>query len=711
MKKFLFAILMTLAFAACNQYEFEMPEDGVDGKDGLTSSIQTEFVLPGQNDDLPNGGFILVTGWNGPDGFIPDDNADPIILRNGADGQNAVGAPIPVFEIVDCQLVKDGVALGNVCGANGTNGINGTNGVTKIPFPIVTEIEPTSIHTNGGWMYTWIYLDENLEPIENEDPIAAYPVWHGNNGANGKDADVWTIVETEGGIFWKVNEFVTEIPAQGPQGPQGPQGIPGENGVDGFSPIPGENGFWIVMVDGELIETQYPVTGPQGPQGVVGPQGPIGPVGPQGEIGPIGPQGERGTIVGYTVTTAENCDGTAGYRITMSVDDVETWFEVCDGKIGETGARGYSYVMRTTEKVDGCFDVEFGLDVNRNEELDDEEVNDLQTQTVCDGISSVVSISEKVDGCVTVTSWTDLNRDGVQDEDELETVEICDGISSVVSVSDKVEGCVTLTTWTDYNQNGEEDEGEVSVTTICDGEQGEQGETGEAGEDGLSSVITLSDKVEGCVTITTWVDENKDGVEDQNEVTVETICDGDPGPQGPEGPIGPQGPIGPEGPQGDPGECECDPPVCPEGYSLVASTLLYEGFNNNRLPSNWTAYSGSYYSGSGGHFIPRATAEFATPSFSTAIAGQVIMTAKEKYSSKDKYVEAFAYVNGSWVTLGIHEIEGSSSYSDYIWNLPTGTTRVKFKLTANTNTHDYRKIRVDKVVVTGAALVCNNQLR
>lgn len=72
---------------------------------------------------------------------------------------------------------------------------------------------------------------------------------------------------------WHIGDRDTNIPVTGPKGDQGIQGIRGVQG-----PL-GPNGG----------------IGPTGDKGPVGNQGPVGNIGPQGPVGSEGPQGPAGT--------------------------------------------------------------------------------------------------------------------------------------------------------------------------------------------------------------------------------------------------------------------------------------------------------------------------------------------------------------------------------------------------------------------------------
>jgi hypothetical protein len=116
----------------------------------------------------------------------------------------------------------------------------------------------------------------------------------------------------------------------GPAGAQGPQGEPGPAGADGQ--------------DGAV-----------GAAGPTGPQGPAGPQGPQGIQGPAG---------------ADGIDGTNGTQ----------------------GEIGYNSLVNTSVEVPGVncenggIKIEVGLDVNRNNNLDVDEIDSSQTAYICNGI-------------------------------------------------------------------------------------------------------------------------------------------------------------------------------------------------------------------------------------------------------------------------------------------------------------------------------------
>ena len=133
----------------------------------------------------------------------------------------------------------------------------------------------------------------------------------------------------------------------GPQGPQGEQGIQGEQGPAGLD---GQ--------DGAVGPTGPP--GPQGEQGIQGEQGPAGVDGQDGAVGPTGPPGPQGPVG-------------------------------ADGDDGLAGTAGYNSLIKTSNEgsgencQNGGIKIEVGLDTNRNNVLNTEEIDSSQTVYICNG--------------------------------------------------------------------------------------------------------------------------------------------------------------------------------------------------------------------------------------------------------------------------------------------------------------------------------------
>ena len=133
----------------------------------------------------------------------------------------------------------------------------------------------------------------------------------------------------------------------GPEGPPGPAGEPGPAGADGQDGIDGQDG----------------AVGPTGPAGPAGADGQDGIDGQDGAVGPTGPTGPAGP------------QGPAG-------DDGD------EGLIGESG---YNSLINTSDESpgDNCenggIKIEVGLDINRNNILDIDEIDSSQTVYICNG--------------------------------------------------------------------------------------------------------------------------------------------------------------------------------------------------------------------------------------------------------------------------------------------------------------------------------------
>jgi len=515
MKKLFSLFFVLLLVFGCKE-EILLPEL-VNGEDGISTIFAFDVLAP--TDDHTNGGWVMEVGgdlnangtlepeeiqatvpiWHGNDGINGTDGT------NGLDGAN--GTSVTISE--DGYWELDGVvtefkALG-VDGQNGTNGVDGANG--KSPYigedgywyyynDVTNEYETTNIkaegkdgvdgqtpdlylvtvdlpategHENGGTLVTTVW-DKNGDQLISEDEIiGAYTVWNGNNGADGQDgADGKSPFIGEDGnwYYWDIelNIWVNGGKAQGADGQDGAAGI------DGKSPYI-LNGYWYFWNGTEWINGGKA-------------QGEKGDTGAQGE------KGERGTIVGYTVETALNCS-TSGYRVTMTIDEgleteYELWFEVCDGRVGDTGAQGVQGPKG--DKGDA------GID----------------------GYNSLVFVSEKIDGCIYISTGLDLNRDGELSRDEVtDTKTVCDGddgdngkTSIVLAERFTRSGYSGVMITTGFDSDGDYStiEEVLSISYILDGTDGDDGET---------TTITLEEDGD-CVIITTYLGET--------QIDTETIC-------------------------------------------------------------------------------------------------------------------------------------------------------------------------------------------
>ena len=499
-KLFSLVFVLLLVFSCKEEVLIELPNLG----DGGGSFLLTVDVLAPTNDHL-NGGWVLKGGedLNG-NGVLDTDEVkaelplwhgnDGINGTNGTNGLNgANGTVVTISE--DGYWVLDGtVTEFKALGVDGTNGTNGNDGhspyigedgywyvwdvdlqifistnikaegqdgvdgqTPNIVF-LTQDVEPTLGHYNGGILVTAVWDKNNDQQIDQNEIIGAYTVWHGNDGADG----LTPYIGEDG--YWWIGEYFTGVKAIGIDGTNGTNGTNGENG---FSPYVDEDGYWVFWFEGGEYHSDIPATGPQGPRGY------------QGE------QGERGTIVGYTVTTAQNCD-TNGYRVTMTIDEglpseYQTWFEVCDGKVGANGENGYNSLINLVEDEEtGCVEVQVGLDVDRSSTLDEEEITGRKT--ICNG------------------------ENGANGEN---------GLNSLIKVV-QYDGYVLIASGLDVNGNGQLERSEVtSYAYVYDGTDGINGTNG---TNGKNSLIEVYESSEDCVTIVWGVDDNENGTLDEGEI-------------------------------------------------------------------------------------------------------------------------------------------------------------------------------------------------
>jgi hypothetical protein len=709
MKKILMFFTLLMVAFACNDYTFEVPKDGLDGlngldgKDGLNASWRTEVFGP--SNDYPAGGVRVVPGWNTPAGFVSDeDNA--FIVTNGLDGSNGVGALIPQFEIRDCILYDGQTPLGNVCGidgingtngkdgvdgkdgtngtngtdgVNGVNGVDGVDGVTKIPFPVVTEIPPTAEHTNGGWMYTWLYLDEFNQIVSVAPVIGAYPVWHGNDGANGTNGQngqtptigedgFWHIGEFNTGVraegingtngsdgltpyiddqtgTWWIGDYDTGVMAQGTQGVQGPQGIPGTPGSNGLTPYIGENGNW--WIGG--IDTEVNAQGTPGTDGLDGQDGTNGTDGVDGNDGEDG----KSPFIGennYWYVWSDN----EGSYINTNVYSIGAPGAV--GAQGETGATGAAGEQGPS------------------------------------GLTPYIGTNGNWFIGNTDTGVTAEGQDGTNGNNGTNGTNGTNGQSPYVNSAGY---------WMVYS-----DVLQIYMTTLVKayGTDGTNGTNGTNGADGSTITGVTSTPITGGQIITLMFSDN-------TSYTFQ-VMDGAPGGTGPQGIQGPQGIPGQDGKDGD---CNCiETPFCSGNfYTLFNKTIINEGFNDEEVPNGWSGTAGQYYDFITDRLVAKTNSgptNLYTPAFQLASVSEITMLISEYTDDKDKFVEAFVQVFGSttWISLGkVAVLTDYPANQTVTWNTGlTNVSKVRFEFTGNATDHIKSKVVIDNVKIVGNEVVC-----
>jgi hypothetical protein len=298
-----------------------------------------------------------------------------------------------------------------------------------------------------------------------------------------------------------------------------------------------------------------------------------------GQDGNDGVDGTSALVEVTAVQPGEDCQNggvlvTNGYDLnnngTLEENEIAGSTLVCNGLNGTDGENGFNSLVKTIriEGGDNCpnggFIIVSGLDLNRNNILDDSEIVDTNTQYVCDGEDGK-SLAIRVEylegenqycgnGGYLVTIGLDQNGDGELDDSEAEdgtSFPVCngydgqdgeDGYNSLIStekVTDEETGNIIGTViyyGLDINRNGTlEVEERNSSFTILDGAPGQDG------TDGYNLLVkSYRNTVEGYeneTVILFGLDINRNGELDvPDEVTsVVKIYDGVNGPAGQDG--------------------------------------------------------------------------------------------------------------------------------------------------------------------------------
>ncbi len=278
-----------------------------------------------------------------------------------------------------------------------------------------------------------------------------------------------------------------------------------------------------------------------------------------GDAGNLGENGIPGTDALISVSEeapGDNCEA-GGQRIQVGLDDdddgtlgggeVDQTSYVCSGPDGEPGL---VTVVRTTtvtaapcESSSGLL-IEWGLDDDRDEELDDAEVD--QEQIVCDGDdgrSSLIDIVDEPAGanCIVggsrIDSGLDNDADGELDPEEVTDTEyLCNAVSTRVRISAELAGTSTacdfggsrIETGPDTDADGLLSDDEVTETAfVC------------SGADGLQTLVVVNDELSGAncpnggQRVETGVDADGDGELSVDEVALTSyVCSGTGGADG-----------------------------------------------------------------------------------------------------------------------------------------------------------------------------------
>lgn len=220
----------------------------------------------------------------------------------------------------------------------------------------------------------------------------------------------------------------------------------------------------------------------------------------------------------------------------------------CRPEDGEEGIKGLDNLTNVIFEPPGAncenggLKIEVGLDSNSSGVLEDDEINSFKF--VCngeEGVSTLASYAteEPGDNCesggIKVSFGLDLNDNGILDNEEISSSTfICNGnkasnllsnVKSIVPNDDCISGGTQVDYGLDINENNTLDPEEVTSSAyICNGEEG------------ITSLIKISDLIDnsdcenGGITISSGKDSNYDGNLSEDEVTeIRNICHGSEG--------------------------------------------------------------------------------------------------------------------------------------------------------------------------------------
>jgi hypothetical protein len=195
----------------------------------------------------------------------------------------------------------------------------------------------------------------------------------------------------------------------------------------------------------------------------------------------------------------------------------------------------------------GGFRIEFGLDINKNLQLDPNEVNNLLTKYVCNGINGrgIVSTIDNGNGTFTFTysdgtTFTTSDLRGPQGPQGIQGPAGAAGVG-ISSTTDNGNGTFTInysdgSSFTTINLTGPQGPQGIQGAIGPQGPIGQTGAQGSAGANGNGIISTINNG-NGTYTF---------NYSDGSSFTTSNLI----GSQGIQGPIGPQGPAGNNGQNG-----------------------------------------------------------------------------------------------------------------------------------------------------------------
>lgn len=222
----------------------------------------------------------------------------------------------------------------------------------------------------------------------------------------------------------------------------------------------------------------------------------------EGDEGPTGSQGESGinTVMNMLVEDpGTNCEN-GGLKIETGLDnnfngildsiEVQNTKYVCNGLNGKNSLTTVSKEAAGASCENGGIKINSGLDLNKNGLLEESEIT--STAYVCNGVDGNSNLTRTTNensggncgnGGLKVEYGLDLNKDGVLNDNEVKyTTYVCNGINgnlSLVSITDEANGgiCgnggIKIASGIDSNNNKILDNAEIQVTKyVCNRNDG-----------------------------------------------------------------------------------------------------------------------------------------------------------------------------------------------------------------------------------------------
>lgn len=257
-------------------------------------------------------------------------------------------------------------------------------------------------------------------------------------------------------------------------------------------------------------------------------------------------------VISLTIVSTEpagtNCES-GGLKIDSGVDangdgtlddsEISATAYVCNGIDGNNSLAKITNEAAGANCENGGLKIDTGVDSDSDGTLDDSEIS--ATAYVCNGIDGNDGLIKTThepaganceSGGIKIDSGVDTNGDGTLDDTEITaTAYVCNGIdgnngltkiTSEAAGTNCENGGLRIDTGIDSDSDGTLDDSEITATTyVCNG------------IDGNVSLVNITDEVAGAncenggVRITSGVDEDGDGILDNEEIGVSRyVCSG-----------------------------------------------------------------------------------------------------------------------------------------------------------------------------------------